>query len=194
MYANGGKGPLIGTLGCGTILKNQFTVFRKGAITVTNNPLDVAIRTEQGLFAVQTPSGIRYTRNGAFQLDTTGRLVTHSKEPVLDTNLREIVIPPMEGKIAIGEDGTIKAGGVQIAKIGVFSGNFKKVGKNLYRCDNAQLMENINLQAGAIERSAVDPIESMVKMIDIHRHFELSQANIQRYDESIQRVIQALTG
>src|SRR6185437_11408288 len=54
---------------------------RQGPIAKTGNPLDLAI-AGQGYFAVQTPLGARYTRNGHFQLDSQGQIVTSQGYPV----------------------------------------------------------------------------------------------------------------
>src|SRR5690606_1441701 len=55
-----------------------------GAMTQTGNPLDLALSGE-GFFAVEAPEGIRYTRNGAFEIDAAGRLVTQNGFPVLSS-------------------------------------------------------------------------------------------------------------
>lgn len=77
-----------------------------GEMVTTGNQLDAAI-DGSGFFTVSTPDGDRYTRNGNFGLDDTGRLVTNSGHPVLDDGGSEIVFSPEETQISIGRDGTI---------------------------------------------------------------------------------------
>src|SRR5580658_9118336 len=74
----------IGTLGNGPDFTGQYADLSLGALQHTNNPLDVAIATENGMFAVGAPQGVRYTRDGGFSLAPDGTLVTNSGYPVLD--------------------------------------------------------------------------------------------------------------
>src|SRR4051812_346013 len=74
LQSGGGR---IGSLGTGPTSTGQYTVFEAGAIMATNNPLDVAIGSEKGTFAVQTGNGqIAYTRDGSFEIDANRQLVT----------------------------------------------------------------------------------------------------------------------
>ncbi|WP_394701613.1 flagellar hook-basal body complex protein [uncultured Roseibium sp.] len=82
------------------------TNFEDGSIKVTGNDLDVAIKGE-GFFVVQLADGTEaYTRNGAFHLDNTGRLVTSEGRPVL-TEGGPVTFTQQDGKIEIAGDGTI---------------------------------------------------------------------------------------
>ena len=76
-----------------------------GPIEHTGNPLDLAIDGD-GFFAVQTPRGERYTRNGALHLNATGQLVTSEGDPVLGTG-GPITFQPNDRQISISADGTI---------------------------------------------------------------------------------------
>src|SRR6476659_6008506 len=84
MFADGGQGQSIGKLGSGASPVEEYTVQDSGEITVTSNPLDMAIRDPKGMFGVKTSAGTRYTRDGAFALDENRRLVTKAGNPVLD--------------------------------------------------------------------------------------------------------------
>src|SRR3954468_22212846 len=77
----------------------------QGAIEQTGNPLHVALRGEAFL-TVQTPQGLRYTRNGAFELDARGNLVTSDGHAV-QGEAGAITLGPQETGVAIGPDGTI---------------------------------------------------------------------------------------
>ena len=74
--------PFIGMLGTGVMVDEVNIDFSQGAIKTTSNPLDVAIKGE-GFFQVQTPEGIRFTRDGNFSLNRDGYLVTKDGHYVL---------------------------------------------------------------------------------------------------------------
>ena len=77
------------------------TTFEPGRIRLTGNPLDVAIQGP-GFFEVQTPQGLRYTRNGMLSLDNQRRLMTGLGYPVMGMK-GEIKIPP--GKLEVDDTG-----------------------------------------------------------------------------------------
>src|ERR1043165_6847234 len=60
LASHAGTGPGIGSLGSGAVVKGAYTDFSSGAIAPTGNPLDLAIKTPTGAFAVQTSAGVRY--------------------------------------------------------------------------------------------------------------------------------------
>ncbi|MFY9233894.1 MAG: flagellar hook-basal body protein [Fimbriimonadaceae bacterium] len=189
MRLNGGRGASIGSLGSGAALVAEYTIFEPGAIAATGNPLDVAIPSEKGLFAVETPQGIRYTRDGAFQLDQDRRLVTKQGHPVLDDGKNPIELP--KGELAIQTDGRIMAGGQEVARLGVFDGTFTKSGGGLF-IGTAEAMEEPEVNPGALEGSNVNAIEAMIQMISVSRSFEMAQKSITQQDELTQRLIQSL--
>lgn len=191
VYANGGLGERLGTLGSGPTQARQFTVFDIGPITGTGNALDVAINTRAGAFAVLDRDGtVKYTRNGSFAIDENRTLVTKSGLPVLDDGGREITLP--HGVASIAEDGTISVADRPIAKLGLYDGTFVKAGSNLFVSSNAQPMEKVDLRTRALEGSNVNAIEVMVKLITLNRNFELAQRSIQQQDSLTQRLIQSL--
>ncbi len=195
MFANGGLGQSIGKLGAGAQAVEEYTIRENGAITLTSNPLDMAITTPNGMFAVKVGNQIKYTRDGAFVLDEQRRLVTKSGHPVLDPNGDEITIPA--GKVEVDNGGRIMAAGAPIGQIGVFDLNpnsaFIKEGSNLFSATNGVTpMDESPIVASSLESSNVNAVESMLDMIKIGRLFELSQKNIQSQDELLQRLISSL--
>lgn len=190
LRANGGLGESLGTLGTGSIQRSKYTHFGVGAMNATGNPLDVAIPQDKGLFAVQAPDGIRYTRDGAFTMNRDRTLVSKLGFPVLDENRQPITIPT--GTPVFQDDGTILVNGQQIGKIGVFDGTFTKTGNNLYASNDAQAIEEATVKAGHLEASNVNPVEAMIEMISLTRSFELAQRSITQQDELTQRLIQSL--
>jgi flagellar basal-body rod protein FlgF len=190
MRSGGGRGSHLGSLGSGVILDQEFTIFERGSITPTGNPLDVAIDSDTGLFAVQTPNGVRYTRDGAFQLDSNRRLVTKTGHAVLDDRGSEIELPL--GTISISGDGTVSVDNAEVGKLGVYDGSFKKIGDNLFASATANAIDGPTLKPGSIESSNVNVVEAMITLISVNRTFEMSQKNITQQDELTQRLIQSL--
>lgn len=190
LRANGGLGASLGTLGSGSIQRSKYTHFGVGAMNATGNALDVAIPQDKGLFAVQAPDGIRYTRDGAFTLNSERTLVNKLGFPVLDENRRPITIP--NGQPAIQDDGAIQVDGQEVGRIAVFDGTFTKTGNNLYASNDARAIEEPTVKAGHIEASNVNAVEAMIEMISLTRSFELAQRSITQQDELTQRLIQSL--
>lgn len=190
MRTAGGAGRTIGSLGSGATLVSQYTVFEQGPVTATGNPLDLAITADNALFAVQTPQGTRYTRDGAFALDSERQLVTKQGYPVLDDSGSPISLP--EGEFSISASGAILSEGQEVARIGVYSGTFRKAGGSLYEGSNAEAISEPSLSPGAIEGSNVNAVEAMIQMISVNRSFELAQKSITQQDELTQRLISSL--
>jgi len=197
LYANGGEGQSIGTLGAGPTEQVGFLDLRSGNLQTTGNPLDVAILDsdgEIGMFAIQTDQGVRYTRNGSFTLSKEGLLATPDGHPVLDDTGRTIEIPA--GRVEIQADGTIQSiegtVGTDIAKIGLFRGTWVRQPNGLYNTDQAEPLAEFELVSGSLETSNVNPVESMIQLIKLNRSFEMAQRQTQQQDELMQRLMQAL--
>jgi len=79
-----------------------------GDLIQTNNELDVAV-TGPGMFAIDTPNGVRYTRSGNFALNAAGELVTKDAMKVLSTSGSPITIG--EGKVEIRDGGVVTVDG-----------------------------------------------------------------------------------
>jgi flagellar basal-body rod protein FlgF len=174
-----------------------FLDFSEGPIENTGNPLDVAI-DGNGFLAVQTADGERYTRDGALQLDATGRLVTASGDPVLGTN-GPITFSQQETGIAIGADGTISTsqGLKDRLRLVRFDDpqRLKREGANLYSSDEAPTPiapGKLRLVSGAIERSNVQPITETTRLIAISRAYQLVANAIQSTGNLRETAIQQL--
>lgn len=190
MQALESQGKSIGSIGSGAIVKGYFTDFSAGAQTATGNPLDLAIKTPTGAFAVQAPNGVRYTRDGSFSLNADRQLVDKQGRQVLNTQLQPITIDA--GKPVVGEDGVVTVDGRRIDQIGVFAGSFVKEGQNLYTSGNAQLVDAPQIASGSLESSNVNAVEEMVAMIRLNRMFELAQRSVQSQDESTEKLVSSL--
>lgn len=152
--------------------------FGQGGLRRTDAPLDVAVEG-QGFFQVNSPGGPRFTRDGRFRLDDSGRLVTEAGLPVGDDSGSEITLDPTKGPVAIAEDGTITQGKSRVGKLGVFAfqtlGALQKVGDNLYQNTSnqqPQASQTGRIRQGMLEGSNVQPILEITRMIEVSRAYE----------------------
>ena len=151
----------------------------QGAIQQTGNPLDVAIEGE-GFFAVQTPQGVRYTRDGGFHRTPDGRLVTAAGEPVLSVTGQPVPVPP--GEVSIGADGVLSVAGGTVAQLGVFTFpagvQLTAEGSNRYLAPaGAQpaLFKDATVHQGAVEAANQDVIKGTLNLIMVQREAEMMQ-------------------
>jgi flagellar basal-body rod protein FlgF len=160
--------------------------FRPGQIQSTGNPLDVAIDGDAFL-VVQTPRGERYTRNGALQLNATGQLVTNEGYAVQGDG-GPIQFQNNDGKISIGEDGTIRVhegsdnrsdalrGKLRLVRFDQ-AGRLQKEGSSLFAAPNGmqpqplQPPQKVRVVQGALEQSNVSGVIEMSRMIEITRSY-----------------------
>ncbi len=167
--------------------------FSPGPIVHTGNDLDIALEGK-GFFKIQTSDGVRYTRDGAFSLDSQGRLITRSGDSVLGES-GPIVIS--EQNIRINRDGQISDDNGPLETLAIV--DFKdltllqKEGASRYAFDGEQQdivkAENPNVQQSYLEKSNVNPSEEMIKMIEAYRNFESVQKAIQSMDEVTNKMV-----
>ena len=172
--------------------------FAPGPIKQTGNPLDVAIQGE-AFFAVQTPNGERYTRNGAFQVNATGELVTSDGYQVLGQS-GPIVFQPGDAAISITSEGTIRVreGGRatsdstrgQLRLVGFSQPRqLQKMGSSLFTTPagmQPQPATDARVTQGAIEQSNVQGVLEMTRMIDVTRAYT-QLANILQQQSDLSR-------
>jgi flagellar basal body rod protein FlgG len=154
----------------------------QGNMERTGNPTDVAIQG-RGFFAVQTPQGERYTRNGSFQVNSQGQLVTGEGYPVLGDN-GPIQFQPNDREIQISADGTISVS-VPGATGESLRGKLRMVGFDnpgaLQKggAGTFALASGVNIvpdttsrfSQGTIEKSNVRSVVEMTRMIEISRTY-----------------------
>lgn len=134
----------------------------QGPIAKTSNPLDLAIQGD-GYFAVSTPNGVRYTRNGRLQLDANGQLITGQGYSLLDSTGNPISLPTDATNISVGQDGTIStsqgvAGKLQLASF-ANPRALAPVAGGLYVTNQApQPATSTTVQQGALEQANIQPI------------------------------------
>jgi flagellar basal-body rod protein FlgF len=172
LLSNTITGQPIGPLGMGAQIDRIVTDTTPGPLRETGEPLDFAVEGE-GWFGVQTPQGVRYTRNGQFALSPQGTLIDGMGNQVLGRG---------GGPIRANADGTVDA-----AQVGIFNvTNPQKVGDS-YVTGNAGGQAAGTVRSGALEGSGVDAARSMVDMIASFRAFEASQRAVRTIDDSLQK-------
>jgi flagellar basal-body rod protein FlgF/flagellar basal-body rod protein FlgG len=151
----------------------------QGQLQQTGNPLDLAIEGE-GFFQVQTPNGIRYTRDGAFHRTPSGQLVTAAGEPVLSATGQPIPVPP--GEVSVGADGVLSVAGGTAATVGVVTfptgTRLTPEGANRYAAPQgvaAMLSKNATVHQGAVEAANQDIITGSLDLIQMQRQAEMMQ-------------------
>lgn len=189
------------SLGTGVRIVATEKVYTQGSFNQTGNALDVAI-SGRGFFQVSLPDGsLAYTRDGSFQLNSQGQLVTSSGYPVQPS----ISIPQGAQSITIAADGTVSAtltgqsaptqvGTLQLTDF-VNPAGLQPRGENLLmesgssgaaQASTPGLSGLGTLQQGAVEASNVNVVEEMVNMIQTQRAYEMNTKAITTSDQMLQ--------
>jgi flagellar basal-body rod protein FlgF len=169
----------------------------RGSVEKTDDPLDVAVRSE-GYLVLEGPNGQeRYTRNGALAINAEGTLVTSDGRPVLGQNGR-IQFSAGESNVAIMADGSVVTSQGQRGKLrlAMFDNAQALVneGSNEYSGQGARdaTIGEMRFESGAIERSNVKPVIEMARMVEISRAYASIAQMIQRTDDLRRNAIQKL--
>jgi flagellar basal-body rod protein FlgG len=194
-------------LGTGVRIVATEKNFGQGSIEQTDNPLDVAIQG-RGFFQVLMPDGsISYTRDGSFEMDSEGQLVTsegYLVEPA-------ITIPEDTLSLTVGSDGTVSAlvagestpqqiGTIELADF-VNPLGLQPIGQNLFKetvsSGTAQTgtpgTDGMGtLVQGSLESSNVNVVEELVNMIETQRAYEMNSKAISTVDQMLGFVTQTL--
>ncbi len=172
LLENTRTGEVVGPQSTGVGLMQSVTDLRPQAVKQTDEPLDLAVVGE-GYFAVQTPQGERFTRNGAFAADGQGRLVDQLGNAVLGPDRRPVVV---------GADGKVDA-----KRVGLFAvDGVRKQGDSLF-AGTATGRGAGTVRTGALEGSGVDPTRTVVDLMASLRAYEAGQKAITTIDESLRQ-------
>ena len=180
-------------------------IYTQGNLQQTSNNLDLAIKGD-GFFQVQMPDGTTaYTRDGSFQLNANGQMVTSNGYTVLPG----ITIPNNAQSLSIGNDGTVSVtlpaqttpqtvGQLQLANF-VNPAGLDPKGQNLFAETASSGTPNTGapnanglgaLQQGFVETSNVNVVEELVQMIQTQRAYELNSKAVQTSDQMLQKLAQ----
>lgn len=171
----------------------------EGQMTTTENPLDLAIAGD-GYFEIDTPVGARYTRNGVFQLNARGELVTSSGQQVLGDAGNPISLPPNTRDVTVTRDGTISTeqGLVGRLRLVRFENEqaLVKLADGLYDAEGQDTLpaEDAEVMQGMVEGSNVQGILELTKMIETVRQYSSAGRMVNDEHERQRRAIQSLGG
>jgi flagellar basal-body rod protein FlgG len=188
-------------LGTGVRVMATEKIVAQGNMQTTENSLDIAIAGD-GYFQIAQPDGtIAYTRDGNFNLDNAGQIVTSSGQLLQPA----ITVPANASSVTIGQDGTVsvelQAGGgaqvlgqIQLARF-INSAGLQSMGQNLLKETPASGPPQVGnagvdgigvLMQGALEASNVNVVEEMVSMIETQRAYEINSKAISTVDGMLQ--------
>lgn len=178
--------------------KGQYNVTAPGSMTQTGNPLDVALNGP-GFLAVQLPDGSTgYTRDGHFEKNAQGQLLTAGGLPVVGAG-GPITVPADSTDFIVDEKGVISDQKGQIGKLNVVEftnlQSLKPTGNNAYTSKEAPIeAKNTFVSQGFQEGSNVQPVVETTRMIKILRQFQSVQRMLEAEHERQRTAIQRLTG
>ena len=196
-------------LGLGTRPSGNEIIFTQGSFAETDNPLDLVIQGK-GFFQVQLPTGtIAYTRDGGFQLNATGNVVTSSGNLIEP----QITIPAQAQSVTIAADGTVSytqqgqtaaqvAGQIQLANFPNPAG-LNSLGGNLFAQTDASGDPTVGnpggpegngqLMQGYVEGSNVSVVEEFINMIVSQRAYEANTKVVTAANQMYQEVNNIVT-
>src|ERR1700761_3975641 len=180
--------------------RGTYRNFAQGSADETKNPLDIAI-DGSAFLTVQTPAGDRYTRDGGLHINSQGQLVTVAGNPVLGTG-GPIVFQPTDHDINITPDGTVTVvegngrtdsnrGKLRLVSF-TNAQKLLKEGSNLYSGEGAAPDLKSQVQQGYIEKSNVNGVAEMSRMIEINRAYTQIATMLQQMSDLHKGAIEKL--
>jgi flagellar basal-body rod protein FlgF len=177
--------------------RSTWNDFSQGPIRPTGNPLDVAV-DGKAFMVVQTPGGERYTRNGTFQINTDGQLVTSEGHAVLG-EAGPIQFQVNDKDVTISRDGTIAVPeGVRgKLRLVTFENNqlLEKDGSSTFKApENVQATpaQYPNVMQGATEQSNVKAVVEMTRLIEVTRQYTQIASLLQQHGDTRRSAIERL--
>jgi flagellar basal-body rod protein FlgF len=182
----------------------SWTDMSAGAVERTGNPLDVAV-DGNGFFVLQTDRGQRYTRNGSFVINSTGQLVTSEGDQVLGTG-GPITFQVNDHDVNISGNGiiTVRDGtGAESPRGQLQIASFDKPQK-LRKEGSSKFSAPADLVAGppapgtavvqgALEKSNVNPVAALARMIEITRSYADIAAILQQQSDQRRNALSQLS-
>ena len=168
----------------------------QGALSQTNGTFDFAIEGP-GFFLLATAEGDRLTRAGSFIPSPDGVLVASDGATLLDAGGAPVFVPPDAERISLGADGTLSADGAPLAQIGLW---MPEDILTMTRAEGVRFdpggppipVEDARILQGFVERSNVDPVSELTRMIEVQRAYELGRTFLDREDDRVRNAIRTI--
>jgi len=172
---------------------------RSGEFVKTDNPLDIAVQGD-AWFAINTPAGRVYTRDGRMRMTDTGQLQTLNGHPILDVGGAPIQLDPAGGTPRIARDGMITQNNRQIGAIGLF--NIPEDAK-LHRYENSGVVPDkqavpaldftkTGITQGFMERANINPVMEMTRLIGVSRAFDAVTNALSESENTLRDAVKTL--
>lgn len=189
---NDGPTQNVGSLGLGTVVDEVATIHSTGNMRSTGNDFDMAIEGK-GFFTIQTPQGLRYTRNGTFSKNAKDELITNEGYTVLGEN--GAIRIPSGTKMVVSNDGNIMVDGQAVGKMQLVEfadeKQLIKEGGSLYNASAGQrpMAATGGVRQGFLEMSNVNVVGEMVNLISNYRAYEINGKVVQSHDQLIGKAV-----
>lgn len=193
--SQGGYANRIGTMNLGVKIGETYTDYSQGAFKITDQTFDLAI-SGSGFFACEYTSksgekGVKYTRDGSFQMASDGTLMTKDGDYLLDTKGNHIKVDP-NATTSIDTTGMVMQEGKTVATIQITDfedyNYLEHFGENYYQpVEGASLKQtDAKIFSGYLEQSNVTVVSEMVELITTSRNYESNQKVIQTIDGTLE--------
>jgi flagellar basal-body rod protein FlgF len=170
-----------------------------GDLVKTDDPYDVAVNGD-AWFAIQTPAGAVYTRDGRMRMTPEGELQTLNGYPILDVGGAPIQLDPNGGTPNVARDGTITHGANQAGALGLFTIPEQA---RLSRYENSGVIPDqaaqpaldfskVSVVQGFVEKANVNPVMEISKLIMVQRNFDSISGAISQSETSLSDAIKTL--
>jgi flagellar basal-body rod protein FlgG len=201
-------------VGLGTRVTATEKQFSQGSLLTTNNPYDVAIQGD-GFFAVQTPDGVQYSRDGAFKYDANKGEIVNTDGFSLQTDRGfGLKVPKDCTSIQVSPDGKVSGvnatgdkmelGRIVLTRF-LNPAGLRAVGGNLYRETPVAGTKTVGTPGdekhgfgitvqGSLEKSNINVVEEMINIVQSQRAFEMAQKGVQAADEMMRNTNQMSKG
>ncbi|MDR1577962.1 MAG: flagellar hook-basal body protein [Deltaproteobacteria bacterium] len=179
----------------GYVVKQSKTYFGQGPFKLTENDLDLAL-DGPGFFQVETPNGVRFSRNGTFNVNSAGQIVTADGYPLVGAG----VVPEGTLKVIIEPEGQVQAVNVdleaevigQIELVEFEDPNMLiKEGYDFFVPKSPEFLPEpaaqTRIEQGFLEMSNVSPVNESVELIDLYRVYEALQKIVHTKQEMDQK-------
>ncbi|MEM7546942.1 MAG: flagellar hook-basal body complex protein [Pseudomonadota bacterium] len=179
-----------------TASRVRTTDFSLGGLRSTGGEFDFAIEGE-GFFRIETAEGEALTRNGSFARSADGELVTASGRRVLGAGGVPLFFPADATAINVGADGIISADGQPVGQLEIVTvedlSDLRRREDGLFETDQPSIPAiEASLRHGFVERSNVDPVREMTRMIEVQRAYEMGQSFLETEDERIRQAVRIM--